>query len=139
MEYSRTQIDLLQVKPASLEPYPGPFLQPGIRRRIRLTAILRSFGRPDKKGYRKAAKAATGEASTYAERNCAKYFEFQFVWPELMGRLENDQTLRAALVESVTRRYQEAEEPRRAGRIAAAQGAGIDPGATGEIHLNLAE
>ncbi len=139
MEYSRTQIDLLQVKPASLEPYPGPFLQPGIRRRIRLTAILRSFGRPDKKGYRKAAKAATGEASTYAERNCAKYFEFQFVWPELMGRLENDQTLRAALVQSVTRRYQEAEEPRREGRIAAAQGTGIDPGATGEIHLSLAE
>ena len=56
-----------------------------------------------------------------------------------MGRLENDQTLRAALVQSVTRRYQEAEEPRREGRIAAAQGAGIDPGATGEIHLNLAE
>ena len=25
------------------------------------------------------------------------------------------------------------------GRIAAAQGTGIDPGATGEIHLNLAE
>ena len=66
MEYSRTQIDLLQVKPSSLEPYPGPFLEPGITRRIRLTAFLRSLARPDKKAYRRAAKAATGEATTYA-------------------------------------------------------------------------
>ena len=48
LEYSRALIDLQQVKPASLEPYPGPFLEPGLRSRIRLTAWLRSFGRPDK-------------------------------------------------------------------------------------------
>ena len=35
--------------------------------------------------------------------NCAKYFEFQFVWPELMSRLENDQILQAALLESARR------------------------------------
>ncbi|MFR5828352.1 MAG: hypothetical protein ACLUE1_04465 [Adlercreutzia equolifaciens] len=69
------------MKPASLEPYPGPFLEPGLLRRIRLTAWMRSFGRPDKKAYRLAAKAATGAASAYAEANCAKYFEFQYVWP----------------------------------------------------------
>ena len=56
-----------------------------------------------------------------------------------MGRLEGDQGLRTALVKSVTQRFAEAEEPRRAGRIANAEGAGIDPGATGEIQLNLAE
>ena len=125
MEYSRTQIDLMQVKPSSLEPYPGPFLQPGIRRRVRLTAILRSFGRPDKRAYRKAAKAATGEAGTYAERNCSKYFEFQFVWPEIMARLDGDQVLRAALVQSVTQRYAEVEAPREEGRLAAREGAGL--------------
>ena len=58
MEYSRTQIDLMQVKPQSLEPYPGPFLEPGITKRIRITAILRSLARKDKKAYRQAAKAA---------------------------------------------------------------------------------
>lgn len=57
MEYSRTQIDLMQVKPQSLEPYPGPFLEPGITKRIRITAILRSLARKDKKAYRQAAKA----------------------------------------------------------------------------------
>lgn len=79
VEYSRTQIDLLQIRASSLEPYPGPFLESGIAGRIRLTAFLRSLARSDKHAYRKAARAVTGEASSYAWRNCAKYFEFQFV------------------------------------------------------------
>ena len=138
MEYSRTQIDLLQVKPSSLEPYPGPFLEPGITRRIRLTAFLRSLARPDKKAYRRAAKAATGEATTYAQRNCSKYFEFQFVWPELMARMENDQILRTALIQSAAQRQLGVDSPRQAAAVAA-QAAGIDPGVTSEIRLNIAE
>ncbi|MEG0070738.1 MAG: hypothetical protein RR671_00375 [Raoultibacter sp.] len=136
MEYSRTQIDLLQVKPASLEPYPGPFLEAGIEKRIRTTALLRSFARPDKRDYRRAAKAATGEASVYAQRNCAKYFEFQFIWPELMARIENDQILRTALLQSVAQRQAGNDEQRIAAAMAAA---GIDPGSTNEIRMNVAE
>ena len=141
LEYSRALIDLQQVKPASLEPYPGPFLEPGLLRRIRLTAWMRSFGRPDKKAYRLAAKAATGAASAYAEANCAKYFEFQFVWPELMARMENDQILRMALMQSAAQR--QASAGNGADRLASAQAAiaaaGIDPGVTSEIRLNVAE
>lgn len=130
MEYSRTQIDLQQIRPSSLEPYPGPFLEPGIDRRIRWTAHLRSLGRPDKKAYRKAAKAAAGEASKYAERNCSKYFEFQFVWPELMARIENDSVLQSALLQSAAQRQED---------VRGTKPVGIDPGSTGEIRLNLAE
>lgn len=140
MEYSRTQIDLLQVKPASLEPYPGPFLEPGIGRRIRITAWLRSFGRSDKKAYRAAAKAAHGEAAVYAQRNCSKYFEFQFVWPELMARTENDQNLCSAIVSSVEKRVlgnQAAAD--RVYRQPRSERDGIDPGSTSEIRLNLSE
>ncbi|MDM8288190.1 hypothetical protein QUW41_02550 [Slackia piriformis] len=136
MEYSRTQIDLLQVKPASLEPYPGPFLEPGIERRIRITALLRSLARPDKSAYRKAAKAAKVEASEYAQANCAKYFEFQFVWPELMARMEGDQILRSALLQSAVRSMP-GMDPARLEQVAAA--AGIDPGTTSEIRMNVAE
>lgn len=138
MEYSRTQIDLLQVKPSSLEPYPGPFLEPGIVRRIRTTAFLRSLARPDKKAYRKAAKAATGEATTYAQRNCSKYFEFQFVWPELMARMENDQILSTALLSSAAQRQAGVAAPRREAAVAT-KAAGIDPGITSEIRLNIEE
>lgn len=139
MEYSRTQIDLLQVKPSSLEPYPGPFLEAGITRRIRVTALLRSLARPDKRAYRKAAKAATGEATTYAQRNCSKYFEFQFVWPELMARMENDQILRTALVQSAAQRQIAAGAVRVVAATPDDQAAGIDPGVTSEIRLNIAE
>ena len=93
MEYSRSQIDLHPIKPASLKPYPGPFLEEGIDKRIRRTARLRSFGRPDKAAYRKAARAAANEAAIYAERNCSKYFEFQYVWPQLVARIEGDKLL----------------------------------------------
>ncbi len=158
MEYSSTQIDLLRVKPASLEPYPGPFLEPGIVTRIRLTAFLRSIGCSDKKAYRKAARAAKNEASTYAQRNCSKYFEFQFVWPELMARIENDKILGAALVQSIAQRMNHVDGARRGAapaaggdsrsarqhdpRTSAAASASrpnIDPGMTCEIRLNVSE
>ena len=165
MEYSRTQIDLMQVKPSSLEPYPGPFLEPSIVRRIRITAFLRSLARPDKKAYRKAAKAARTEAAQYAQRNCTKYFEFQFVWSELMSRIEGDQILSTALVRSAVSRAEAVASANANGRVVeraprvegagdvgtpaasqagvpeqlAAQYSNIDPGMTSEIRLNLAD
>lgn len=138
VEYSRTQIDLLQVKPSSLEPYPGPFLEPGIDKRIRKTALLRSIGKSDKKGYRQAAKAAAGDAAKYAERNCSNYFEFQFVWPELMARMENDTILQTALLQSAAQRQAQVDAPHNEG-FQPQGGSGIDPGSTSEIRLNLAE
>ena len=129
MEYSRTQIDLHQVKPASLEPYPGPFLQPDIVKRIKRTAQLRSLGRPDKAAYRQAAHAATAEAQIYAERNCSKYFEFQLVWPELMHRLQEDAELKEVLLRNAGMLDEAPDAPTRT----------LDPGSTGDIRLNLAE
>ena len=88
IEFSRAQIDLLQIKPSSLMPYPGPFLEPGITKRIKRTAFLRSLVRPDKKAYREGARAATREATDYAQVNCMKYFEFQYTWGDIMLRME---------------------------------------------------
>ncbi len=168
MEYSRTQIDLMQVKPSSLEPYPGPFLEPSIVRRIRITAFLRSLARPDKKAYRKAAKAARTEAAQYAQRNCTKYFEFQFVWSEahVAHRGRPDLKHRPCPQRCVARGScggRECERPsyrarsprRKAGDVVeagapaapqagvseqlAAQYSNIDPGMTSEIRLNLAD
>lgn len=162
LEYSRTQIDLLQVKPASLNPYPGPFLDHGVRRRISWTARLRSLARPDHRAYFKAASAAKREADAYAASNCSKYFEFQYVWPELMARMENDALLRTMLVQSTALRRgidlsaqlplaQANEEAEAAAAGAAGAAAGTtgaagagdfvpvsyDPGLTCEIRLNM--
>lgn len=134
LEFARTQIDLLQIPPSSLRPYPGPFLQPGLTKRIKRTAFLRSLARPNKSSYRKAAKAATREATEYAESNCNRFFEFQHVWPELMSRITGDRILASALLQSVELRrrilgIEKEPEPR----------VSIDPGMTGEIRLNIAD
>ena len=134
-------------------------------RRIRITAFLRSLARPDKRAYRKAAKAARTEAAQYAQRNCMKYFEFQFVWSELMSRIEGDQILSTAIVRSAVSRAENVASAN--GRVVerdprigddqatnapvtdasasgipeqvAAQYSNIDPGMTSEIRLNLAD
>ena len=139
LEYSRALIDLQQVKPKSLEPYPGPFLEPGLTRRIRVTAFLRSLVLPDKKAYRRAAKAARKEAQTYAGRNCAKYFEFQYVWPEAMARLEGDEALSEALLRSALHNAAVADGAEGPAAADGARPASFDPGMTSEIRLNIAE
>ena len=130
IEYARTQIDLLQIKPQSLQPYPGPFLESNITKRIRRTALLRSIGRPDGRGYRQAAKSATGEAAKYAETHCSKYFEFQFKWPAIMSRFENDVIMQGILVQSSNQEQQRMEQMRH-------DAGSISPGETTEIRLNL--
>lgn len=130
IEYARTQIDLLQIKPQSLQPYPGPFLESNITKRIRRTALLRSIGRPDGRGYRQAAKSAAGEAAKYAETHCSKYFEFQFKWPAIMSRFENDVIMQGILVQSSNQEQQRMEQMRH-------DAGSISPGETTEIRLNL--
>ena len=148
LEYSRTQIDLLQLKPSALNPYPGPFLDHGVRRRITWTARLRGLARPDHGAYFKAASAAKHEAEAYAASNCAKYFEFQYAWPDLMARLENDAVLRTMLVKSTALRRgidlsaqlahaQADTQPQ--GQAEGLKPVSYDPGVTSEIRLNIAD
>ena len=111
-------------------------MEPGITRRIKRTAWLRSFGRPDGAGYRRAARAATGEASRYAEAHCSKYFGFQSMWPAVMKRMANDAILQSVLLSSSNRDVRQAEA-QRAQRAAWGAAGGIDPGATTEIRLNM--
>ncbi len=138
LEYSYSLIDLLRITPQSLTPYPGPFLERGLQRRIAITAFLRSLVRPDKKAYRRAAKEAMGEAKRYAEQNCANYFEFQRVWPQIMDRIDSDRLLTNALVQSALLRQETSlEEEPVVEQPANVPNANIDPGATSQIRLDL--
>lgn len=100
LEYSHSLIDLQKVTAGSLEPYPGPFLEKGLRSRIGITAFLRSLVRPDKKAYRRAALDARRDGTIYAEKHCTEYFDFQRIWPQIMDRVDRDKILTAALVQS---------------------------------------
>jgi len=91
LEYSKSQIDLIQITPHSLDPYPGPFLEHSIGRRVSITALLRMVGRAsDRKGYFSAAMSAQREAKAYAESFCDRYFEFQLGWPQMVALLSSD-------------------------------------------------
>lgn len=150
LEYSKTQIDLLQIKSQDLKPYPGIFLSSDIERRIKWTARLRSVGRPDKKEYRSAAKAATGEASIFAQRNCKNYFDLQRVWPAFMDCVAGDRQLQDKLESAGHRRRRaawkemQAENDLEAAKAAMSrsekvQASNVDPGKTQDIHLNIAD
>ena len=136
MEYSRAQIDLHRIKPESLMPYPGPFLEQGIKKRVRRTAFLRSLACKDKASYREAKALAAGEADEYAQQNCSKYFEFQYIWPDLMACTEGDSILRNALLRSAIRAANEGvvEPP-----AESTMEAHVDAGLTSDIRMNLAE
>lgn len=143
LEYSTSLIDLLRITPKSLRPYPGPFLERGVQRRIAITAFLRSLVRPDKKAYRRAAKEAMGEAKRYAEQYCSSYFEFQRTWPQIMDRIDSDKLLTNALVQSAILGQEpvlgnspaEAEAPAEVPPVPGR--ANLDPGATTQIQLDL--
>jgi hypothetical protein len=91
LEYAKSQIDLMPIQPHSLDPYPGPFLEHSVGKRVFLTALLRMLGRAnDRKGYFKAAITAQREAKAYAETFCPRYYEFQIGWSQVVAALESD-------------------------------------------------
>ena len=95
LEFSTMQIDLLQVTPRSLYPYPGPFLESSVNFNITMTAVLRSIARAgQRRGYFKAAMSARKAAKDYAKENCSEYFSFQRRWPEVLALLEEDIALK---------------------------------------------
>ena len=154
LEFSRAQIDVLQVKPETLQPYPGPFLEAGMEKRLQRSARLRGLFSGERKAYFAAAKAVNAEAGAYAEKNCGRYFELQRIWPEIMNRIADDQILadafaktnasRAETETSFSRRVDDRIFGRRPVVATSANGDGtepeaLDPGTTGEIRMNLAE
>lgn len=97
IEFCKTQIDLMQVNPKALNPYPGPWLTHSISRRARFTALLRAIGCPEHGEYWRVATKEHGEAAAYARENCSKYFEFQHEWPGLVRAMWNNIPIAAQL------------------------------------------
>ncbi len=95
LEFSASQVDLRQVTPESLQPYPGPFVDSSINRRARATAFLRALGGKESKEYLDIARHAVAAASDFARENCERYFAFQRRWPLLMDALWEDVALKS--------------------------------------------
>jgi GT2 family glycosyltransferase len=95
IEFAKSQVDLRQVTPKSMMPYPGPFIDSSVGWRASVTALLRSISRPDKQMYREVAISVLRDAGNYARDNCQHYFEFQRRWPIMMESLWDDVALKS--------------------------------------------
>lgn len=93
IEFAKSQVDLRQVTPKSMMPFPGEFIDSSVGWRAFATGLLRALARPEKSRYFQAALHAVRDASEYARENCQNYFEFQRRWPMLMERIWEDVAL----------------------------------------------
>jgi hypothetical protein len=94
IEFAKSQVDLRQVTPRSMSPYPGDFIDGSVGWRAFATGMLRAIARPEKGPYFRAALHAVKDASDFARENCQNYFEFQRRWPMMMERIWDDVALR---------------------------------------------
>ncbi|MCL2504249.1 MAG: hypothetical protein FWE94_06635 [Coriobacteriia bacterium] len=94
IEFAKSQVDLRQVTPKSMRPYPGDFIDSSVGWRAMVTGILRALARPEKKRYFRIATRAVKEAGDYARESCQNYFAFQRRWPMMMDSLWEDVALR---------------------------------------------
>jgi hypothetical protein len=93
IEFAKSQVDLRQVTPESLMPYPGSFIGSSFSRRAWMTAMMRGIARKDNK-YFEIARKTIRDAQRYALENCQNYFDFQRRWPMLMDQIWDDVALK---------------------------------------------
>ena len=96
---SRSIINLHHVTPASLKPYPAPWLdERELRRRIFFTTLSRAIAGPERKEYLELLLSGRKDAERWAESVSRSYFSFQTYWPRIMASLWEDKALAKTLV-----------------------------------------
>jgi hypothetical protein len=93
LEFAKSQVDLRQVSPKSLSPYPGTFIDSSIGWRAFMTGLFKLVKSDDRLGYFSAGRSALTTAAHYARENCANYFAFQRAWQHMMERIWEDVAL----------------------------------------------
>ena len=89
--------DLSPVTPASLMPYPGPWIGPGLDERVHKTALVRALFTAEHAGYWHIYRHGIEEAERYAAEHAKHYLRFQSFWPSIMDGLWRDAKLAAIL------------------------------------------
>ncbi len=95
LEFAKSQVDLRQVTPESMMPYPGAFIGSSVAWRALATAVLRGLSTRDGGQYLRIARVVLKDAADYARTNCQNYYDFQRRWPLLMERIWDDMPLRS--------------------------------------------
>lgn len=108
--YANDQVDLHQITPASLAPYPGPWISSELDGKIARTALARAVATKEHRRYLRVLLRGRGEARRYARENCRSYLRFQNFWPTIMNALWGDSKL-ASILESGMDAFLAAQAP----------------------------
>ncbi|MBM6942461.1 glycosyltransferase [Collinsella intestinalis] len=92
------QNELVAVTPASLMPYPGPWISGELDERVRKTALIRMLVTREHLGYLSILRRGRAEAERYARDHQDAYLRFWRFWPTIVDGLWNNRDL-AALME----------------------------------------
>ena len=90
--------DLRNITPASLMPYPAPWLSQGVRKRVFQTALRRFVKGPDRLSYLRILTRGRYEADRFAASASSRYLSFAMVWPTITQALWEDRYLQEAIV-----------------------------------------
>lgn len=91
--------DMNSVTPASLMPYPGPWISDGLDERVRKTALIRMLFTHEHRGYWRVWRHGITDARAYAQLHESDYVRFASFWSSIVNGLSKDAQL-AALLES---------------------------------------
>lgn len=97
LAHASRQQDLNQVTPASLMPYPGPWISRQLDERVRKTAMVRTFLTREHRGYWRIWRRGRAEAERYARAHATSYLQFQSFWPTIMNGVWGDVELAGLL------------------------------------------
>lgn len=104
LDVANHRIGLHRITPDSLEPYPAPWIEPGVFKRIFLTSLLRAIAGPERSEYFYVWLHARNDARTWARRMNESYLAFQTYWPGMMAALWGNEPLTRAIVDAGTPR-----------------------------------
>jgi GT2 family glycosyltransferase len=93
LEFAKSQVDLAQVTPAQLMPFPGEFIAGSISLRAFATGALHALTGPERGCYWRTALDSFSKAGDYARENCENYFALQRMWSHTMNKLWRDVAL----------------------------------------------
>ncbi len=96
------RIGLRRVTADSLQPYPAPWISPGVHKRIFLTSLLRAIAGPERSEYFHVWSRSRKEARVWARRVNQSYLAFQTYWPGMMSALWNNEPLADSIVSTGT-------------------------------------
>lgn len=97
LTYASRQKEYNQVTPASLMPYPGPWISSGLDERVRKTSLARAVFTREHRAYWNIWRHGREDAGRYAADNADQYLKFQSFWPSIMDGLWGDISLAAML------------------------------------------